>query len=130
MNVPGFIRHSADGNFDDVVARIEAALERRGLIPVARVDHAAEAARVGLSISPLMLFVFGNPLIGTGLMLERPTLGIDLPLKLVVWKDSLGVQVGYNDPAWLVGRHDGNVDAPVVKTMRETLDAIAKEATQ
>lgn len=128
MSVPGLITRAADGSYSDVIARLEAAFVARGMVPMARIDHAAAAAQIGLSLAALMLFVFGNPRAGTGLMQARPTLGIDLPLKLIVWEDADGVQVGYNDPAWLVERHGEDVGMPVLSAMRDLLEALAQEA--
>ncbi len=128
MSVPGLITRAADGSYADVIARLEAAFVARGVVPITRIDHAAAAAQVGLSLAPLMLFVFGNPRAGTGLMQARPTLGIDLPLKLILWEDANGVHVGFNDPAWLIQRHDGDDGVPILNTMRDLLEALAQEA--
>lgn len=128
MSVPGLIMRPAEGAYAQVLARLEAAFGTRGIVPMAHIDHAAAAAEVGLSLPPLILFVLGNPRAGTGLMQARPTLGIDLPLKLIVWEDPDGVHVGYNDPTSLVERHGGNVGTPVLDTMRDLLEALALEA--
>ncbi|QNE31065.1 DUF302 domain-containing protein [Sphingomonas sp. NBWT7] len=128
MSIPGLITRAAAGRYAEVLARLENAFVARGVVPIARIDHASAAAQVGLPLAPLMLFVFGNPHAGTGLMQARPTLGIDLPLKLIVWEDADGVHVGYNDPAWLIQRHDGDNGAPILNTMRDLLEALAREA--
>lgn len=128
MSAPGLITRSAGGSHDEVVARLEAAFVSRGIVPIARIDHAAAAAQAGLDLSPLALFVFGNPRAGTELMQVCPTLGIDLPLKLILWEDTDGVHVGYNAPVWLVERHGGDVGTPVLKAMRDLLEALATEA--
>ncbi|MGA2843733.1 MAG: DUF302 domain-containing protein, partial [Steroidobacteraceae bacterium] len=67
----------------------------------AHVDHAAGAAAVGLSLSPTDLLVFGNATGGTPLMQTVQTIGIDLPLKVLVWQDaSRKAWLSYNDPKW------------------------------
>jgi uncharacterized protein (DUF302 family) len=128
MSVPGLVTRPAEGGYAQVLARLEAAFRTRGMVPMARIDHAAAAEDAGLALHPLILFVFGNPRAGTGLMQARPTLGIDLPLKLIVWEDADGVHVGYNDPAWLVERHGGDVGSPILSAMRDLLEALAQEA--
>lgn len=128
MSVPGFITLAARGGYTEAIARLRAAFQVRGVVPMACIDHARAAAKVGLSLTPLVTFVFGNPRMGTGLMQTCPTLGIDLPLKLIIWEDEDGVHVGYNDPAWLVQRHGGDLSAPVLNTMRDLLDVLAREA--
>ncbi|WP_404334723.1 DUF302 domain-containing protein [Sphingomonas sp. MMS12-HWE2-04] len=128
MNVPGLVTRQACGSFAEVLGRAEAALAARGLAPLARIDHASAAAEVGLPLAPLTLLIFGNPRAGTPLMQAQPSLGIDLPLKLLVWKAEGAVWIGYNDPAWLVERHGGDGTAPMLATMRSLLAALASEA--
>lgn len=128
MSLPGLVTQQARGSFADVLGRAEAALAARGLAPLARIDHAAAAAEVGLPLAPLTLLIFGNPRAGTPLMQAQPSLGIDLPLKLLVWEAEGAVRIGYNEPVWLVERHGGDGTAPVLATMRSLLAALASEA--
>src|SRR5262249_18534229 len=80
----------------------------RGLTVFARIDHAAGAAEVGLSLPPTWLLIFGNAKAGTPLMQSAQTIGIDLPLKALVWQDASGkTWLSYNDPAWLAKRQRG-----------------------
>jgi uncharacterized protein (DUF302 family) len=90
----------------DSVSKIEAAAKARGLTIFARIDHSGEAKKAGLDMRPTQLLVLGNPKGGTPLMQARPSLAIDLPLKILVWQDTDGkVWAGYNDPAFLKQRH-------------------------
>lgn len=96
---------SVDG-FAATVSRLDDAMRERGISPILRLDHAAAAAAAGLELKPLLLLLFGDPRVGTSLMRDKATAGIDLPLKLLVWETDLGaVRIGYNDPAWLQSRH-------------------------
>jgi uncharacterized protein (DUF302 family) len=63
-------------------------------------------------------------------MQSAQTLGIDLPLKALVWQDASGVAwLSYNDPAFLARRHGLDAtDNPIVKTMAAALAAIASKA--
>ena len=64
------------------------------------------AAAVGMPLRPTELLIFGDPTAGTRLMQAEQTIGIDLPLKALVWEDANGgVWISYNDPAWLAVRH-------------------------
>jgi uncharacterized protein (DUF302 family) len=91
---------------EEAVARIERALSTAGMKVFARIDQAAEARAVGLTMRPMVLLVFGNPKGGTPLMVARPVSGIDLPLKALVWEDETGDRwLAYNTPALLVQRH-------------------------
>lgn len=91
---------------DEAVARIERAVTAAGMKVFARIDQAAEARAAGLSMRPAVVILFGNPKAGTPLMVARPTVAIDLPLKALVWQDERGATwLTYNLPALLVRRH-------------------------
>lgn len=109
--------------------RLIAALAEKGLSVLAHIDHAGAAAQAGLELRPTDLLIFGNPKAGTPLMQAAQTMGIDLPLKALVWQDGDGrTWLGYNDPGWLVARHDVTNDQ-VVAAMRGLLAALAAKAT-
>ena len=111
--------------------RLAAAVGRRGMTVLARIDHAAAARAAGLDLLPTEVLVFGNPKGGTPLMQSAQTAGIDLPLKALVWQDAEGCTwVGYNDPGWIAARH-GIADAPeTIAAMRAALAAVVGEATK
>jgi uncharacterized protein (DUF302 family) len=114
----------------ETMNRLEAEITAKGMTVFARIDHAAGAAAVGLALRPTELFVFGNARGGTPLMQSAQTIGIDLPLKALVWQDASGdTWVSFNDPAWLAKRHGlGNEVAAPVGAMTAALGAIAKAA--
>src|SRR5262245_26620325 len=95
----------------------------------ARIDHAAGAAEVGLTLRPTELIIFGNARGGTPLMQAAQTVGIDLPLKALVWEDAAGkTWISYNKPTWIAQRH-GVADAePVVNKMTDLLSAVSTTA--
>ncbi len=97
----------------------------------ARIDHAAGAAVVGLSLPPTEVLIFGNAKAGTPLMQAVPTIAIDLPLKALVWQDATGATwLSYNDPGWLATRHGlGHGLEATVGAMTAALAAMAKAAT-
>ena len=111
--------------------RLEAEVKAKGMTVFARIDHAAGAAEVGLSQRPTEVLIFGNAKAGTPLMQSVQTIGIDLPLKALVWQDSSDVTwLSCNDPASLAQRHglSAATDA-VVGNLTAALDALAKAAT-
>ena len=114
----------------ETMNRVEAEVKVKGLTVFARVDHAAGAAEVGLPLRPTELLVFGNAKGGTPLMQSVQTIGIDLPLKALVWQDGSGTAwLSYNDPRYLAKRHDlGREDEAALNTMGAALDALAKAA--
>jgi uncharacterized protein (DUF302 family) len=110
--------------------RFEAAAKERGLMVFARIDHAAGAQKVGKTLRPTELLIFGNPQGGTPLMECAQSAGIDLPLKALVWEDAQGQSwLGYNDPAWLAQRH-GAASCPVVENLRKALSGLAEAAAK
>jgi uncharacterized protein (DUF302 family) len=86
--------------------RLEAEIKAKGMTVFARIDHAAGAAELGLPLRPTELLIFGNAKAGTPLMQANQAIGIDLPLKALVFEDAAGtVWLSYNDPRWLAQRH-------------------------
>jgi len=106
QNDIGLITRSSQRSVDEIVESLSAILKAKGITLFALIDHSGEAAKVGLSMPPTKLLIFGDPKAGTPLMLASPTSAIDLPLKILVWQDERGeVQVAYNSPAYLGERH-------------------------
>ncbi len=104
----GLVTVPSNENVGATVERIEEDIEDNDdLILVTTIDHARNAANAGLDLRPTTLVLFGNPNLGTQLMQDSQTAGIDLPQKLLVWEGEDGsVNVTYNDPQWLAERHD------------------------
>jgi uncharacterized protein (DUF302 family) len=110
----------------ETMNRFEEIAKQRGLNIFARIDHAAGAAKIGKTLRPTEVLIFGNPQGGTPLMECAQTAGIDLPLKALVWEDAQGqVWVGYNDPAYLAQRH-GAGQCPVVEGLRKALTGLVE----
>ena len=115
----------------ETMNRLETEVKAKGLTVFARIDHAAGAADVGLSLRPTELLIFGNAKGGTPLMQSVQTIGIDLPLKALIWQDASGsTWLSYNDPNWLAKRHGlGHEADATVKAMSGALAAMARAAT-
>jgi uncharacterized protein (DUF302 family) len=111
--------------------RFEVEVQAKGMTVFARVDHAAGAEAAGLSLRPTELLIFGNARAGTPLMQSAQTIGIDLPLKALVWQDAAGgTWLSYNDPSWLAKRHGlGDEVEAAVNGMTAAVAAVAKAAT-
>jgi uncharacterized protein (DUF302 family) len=122
---------SVPSNFGpkETMDRLETFVKAKGMTVFARIDHAAGATQAGLSLRPTELLIFGNAKAGTPLMQSNQTVGIDLPLKALVWLDeSAKTWLSYNVPAWLAKRH--GADAPAaVAAMNAAIEAATKSAT-
>jgi uncharacterized protein (DUF302 family) len=115
----------------ETMQRLNAAIEAAGMTVFARIDHAAAAADVHLALRPTELVIFGNAKGGTPLMQACQAIGIDLPLKVLVYQEVSGqVQVAYNDPKWLAERHGlGEALAPAVAGITAALKMIVARST-
>lgn len=116
----------------DTMNRFEDIAKQRGLNVFARIDHAAGAAKVGRTLRPPELVIFGNPQGGTPLMQCRQSVGIDLPLKALAWQDAQGqVWLGYNEPMHLAHRHGlDECGAQAIGNITKALAGLAAEATK
>ena len=113
----------------ETMDRLETEIRTKGMEVFARIDHAAGAAQVGLTLRPTELIIFGNARGGTPLMQSAQTIGIDLPLKALVWEDAAGkTWISYNEPNWIVQRHDVTNAQAIVTKMADLLSAISTAA--
>jgi uncharacterized protein (DUF302 family) len=102
----GLVTVSSPHGPEETLNRLEAELASRGLTVFARIDHAARAEAAGLALQPTELLIFGNARGGTPLMQAARTIGVDLPLRILVWQDAArDTWLTYNDPRWLARRH-------------------------
>jgi len=132
MTPPGMIIVKSRFAPDETADRVAASVAAHGMTVMARIDHAAAAAKVGLELRPTQVLMFGAPQAGTLLMQAAQTTGIDLPLKVLVWQDETSnTWVGYNDPHWIVLRHGAAIGGdPVIGAITRTLVALAAEAAE
>jgi uncharacterized protein (DUF302 family) len=102
----GILSRQSHHSVDETLRSLTRALEAKGVTVFAIVDHSGEAEKVGLKMPPTKLLIFGNPKAGTPLMLDAPSIAIDLPLKILVSEDDQGrVWISYNSPDYLQLRH-------------------------
>ena len=108
---------------------LEAEIRGNGMEVFARIDHAAGAGEVGLNLQPTKLIIFGNARGGTPLMQSTQTVGIDLPLKALVWEDSEGkTWISYNEPSWIAQRHSVTGAESTIDKMADLLTEITRKA--
>ena len=113
----------------ETMDRLQAEIRAKGMTVFARIDHAAGAAEVGLTLPPTELIIFGNARGGTPLMQSVQTVGIDLPLKALVWEDTAGkTWLSYNEPSWIARRHSVANAEQVVSKLAAALSAMARTA--
>jgi uncharacterized protein (DUF302 family) len=132
MAVNGLITLRSGYGPEETMNRFEAEVRAKGMTVFAQIDHAARAAALGLSLLPTDLLIFGDAKAGTPLLQSIQTIGIDLPLKALVWQDASGTTwLSYNDPVWLVRRHSrglGQTAKTTLSTLTLACEAVAKMA--
>lgn len=124
---PEFVTVEGAYGFDETVQRLDSAIAARGL-KATKFDHAANASSVGLSLRPTTLFTFGNPKGGTPLMGLAPSVGIDLPMKTLVYTEGGKTFLVYTNVDRFAARHGLPVDAAPLGAMRGLLQAVTAEA--
>ncbi|HXC45538.1 MAG TPA: DUF302 domain-containing protein [Solirubrobacteraceae bacterium] len=121
------VRRSASSHADTVVSLL-AAIERRGLTVFARIDHAAAAREAGLELDEEELVLFGSPRAGTPLMRSDRKIGIELPLRVLVWRDDEDTMLAYSDPRDLSSEYDLGEHLSTLEQMAELLEELTGEA--
>ncbi|MEJ2406141.1 MAG: DUF302 domain-containing protein [Candidatus Thiodiazotropha sp.] len=127
----GLVNVESQHDASTTADRFVAAVEQAGLKVFSRIDHAAGAAQVGETLRPTQLIIFGSPKVGTALMNADQRVGIDLPLKALIWQDEEGkVWVSYNSPDYLFGRFSIEGRDPVKQKITQALGKFAAAAAE
>ncbi len=125
-----FIQKKSRYDVAETLNRIEAILKQKGITVFARIDHAAGARKIGAEMADTQLLIFGNPKMGTPLINEQRLTGLDLPLKVLAWKDDQGqTWIAYTDPDELQSRH-GLKNRKIIDKMKKALDGITNKALE
>lgn len=115
----------------ETMDRLEAEIRAWHLQVFTRIDHAAGAAQAGLELGPTEVIFFGDARAGTPLMQMSPAIGLDLPLKALVWEDAAGkTWLTYLPPAMLALRHGlGNGADQIIGRMTSGFEQMAGKVT-
>jgi uncharacterized protein (DUF302 family) len=120
---------SSSVNYSETVASLLEAIEQRGLTVFARIDHAAGAHAVGLQLANEEVVIFGSPKSGTPLMLSDPRVGIELPLRILIWEEEEDTKLGYEDPAGLLERYEIGEHEATLLQMSKLLAGLVEVAS-
>ncbi len=125
------VRKQSPHPVGETVDRLEAVVKEKGLTVFARIDHAAGAKKAGMDLRPTELIIFGSPKVGTPLMQAEQTMGLDLPLKVLVWQDDGGqVWLAYETPADMGAARGLAKDNPVIQKVTGALDNFTSAAVK
>jgi uncharacterized protein (DUF302 family) len=132
MSAHGLITlHSSFGP-EETMDRLEAKVRTRGMTVFSRINHTEGAAAAGLPLRPTNLLIFGSAKAGTPLMQSVQTVGIDLPLKVLIWQDEVGkTYLSYNDLGFITRQHRiGEAVRPLIAAMSDVMkEMVEKSAT-
>ena len=121
---------TASGDAGQVEARLRQALDAYGLQLFARIDHATGARKADVELEANVLLIFGKTRVGTPLMQADPRVGIELPLRMLIWEDPDGTHVGYLDPPELAERYALEGHQQTLERQSEVLTKLAAAAIE
>ncbi len=125
----GMVSVESSFGVGETADRLERLVKEKGLTLFNRIDHAKGASSIGMELRPTELLIFGNPQGGTPLMKCRQSVGIDLPLKMLVWEDGGGTtRVSYNEMEYLKERHGITGCDEALRKINGALERLAHDA--
>ena len=117
-------------SFNQTVANIKNIVKSKGLGVFAVINHSGNAKSIGMQLNDSKMIVFGNPKLGTALMQQDMTVGLDLPLRILVYRDGDGsVKMAYRDGSWIANHHLLNAEKKI-KKINNGLNKITTKAGQ
>lgn len=109
---------------------IEMLEENEDIQVIAKIDHSQNAESVEMTLPLTRVILFGNPNLGTPLMQESMTTGLDLPQKILITEEVDGsVTIAYNDISYLASRH-GLKDTTALSNVANALQGLVQNITE
>lgn len=128
---PGIVIVPSNNSVSKTADKLASVLTSKGITVFARVDHAAGAKKVGKTLRPTQLIIFGNPKLGTPLMESNQKIGLDLPMKALIYQAADNkTYISYNSPAYLAKRHGIQDRAKVFAKMTGALKKFTAAAAK
>ena len=123
----GVVTRRSPYSFSETMSRLERAARAAGVESVGRIDYRADAKRHGFALEPAELLMFNRVEPCTCLIRLRRTVGLDLPLKVLVWIEDQSVWIAYNDLGYFALRHAAT-DRRTSSSERDWLNALIEAA--
>jgi len=121
----------SDFAFNTTDRRLRQAINRRGPLTLfTTIDHSANAKGADLALAPSRLYIFGNPNGGTPFIQANPAMGLQLPIRMLVYQDGDTVRIAFPDVAAIAADHGVDEDAAPVAGVARNIRAIAEEAAR
>lgn len=126
-----FTKIKSENTFEETVKKLQTILLEKGLKVFSVIDHAEGAKSVAMELRPTTLILFGNPAMGSKLMQCDQRVGVDLPMKYLVWKEADGVVwIGYTKPIILLSNYSLEDCEATINKMNGALSKFATVASQ
>jgi uncharacterized protein (DUF302 family) len=127
----GLVSVASSHGVEDTASRLETIFAEKGMTVFNRIKHSAAAAKLDMALRPTELLIFGNPKLGSKLMQCEQSIGLDLPLKVLVWEDAKGqVWISYTEPKYLKEKYSVEGCDPVFEKMDKALGMMSKKAAE
>ena len=128
----GLVTTLSANSVPQTVQQLISSVTSKGMTVFATIDHGANAKEAGFAMKPTVLVIFGNPKAGTPLMIDKPTISLDLPVKVLIWEDDdAKVWLTYTETAWLARRHNlSESSQPIIQAIAEGIRLVVSEASR
>ena len=127
----GITKISTTHSVSEIANKLTTIIDSKGLKVFSVIDHKKGAESASMELLPTTLIIFGNPSAGTKLMNCDQTVGVDLPMKYLVWQDAEGkTWIGYWKPSLLASKYNLEACQPVLAKMDGALSKFASLAAE
>jgi len=116
--------------FSKTVDKLKQSIEGMDLKIIAEVPHSKGAKMSGLELAPTHLLIFGNPKVGSQLMQKDQGIGLDLPMRMLIYEKEGTTYVSYRDPRDLGAYYELGEKARILSKMNQVLSNIAKTISE
>ena len=128
LNAGEYIIKESKNSVDMTIKKIEKIVKSKGMNVFGIIDHKKNAEKVGYDMLEAKVIIFGNPKLGTRIMLRDMHAAIDLPIRILVYKDyDDKVKIEYLNPD-VLGKRFKLHDCVVIPKMKKALDMITTKA--
>ena len=111
--------------------KLQRVLRHKGIKVFTKINHSDNAKSIGMQLSSSIALIFGNPKMGTLLMQEDPSIGLDLPLKVLIYQDKDGhTKMAYKDGEYLKEHYNIKKHAKLLDKITKILKNITNKAGQ
>lgn len=120
-----FVVRSSKLSVSETAAKLKSILETKSIKLFAHIDHSAAAKENGMELSDEQVLIFGDPKVGTHLMQEEPAIGLELPLKMLIWSED-GTKVAYREPLSYLEEFNIIRNREIIEKMSILMDTLSK----